>query len=198
MLPLPRLSLIIPPILTFPSMGRHRSQWRLVRFGVYPHCERIPTVQLDPPVLTQLVDITDGTSNTLLLSEMMVSPDGSNPSVGSGHDNRGRMYNSAFVGSPLFTTLNPPNTTQPDELLYCQTIPTSPCFDTGYTGAVNMSARSYHGGANTNQSFGSLGGYGVNCAMADGSVKFILNSINAQTWKSLGSRNGGESLPESY
>jgi hypothetical protein len=28
--------------------------------------------------------------------------------------------------------------------------------------------------------------------MADGSVKFIKDSINMQTWWSLGTRNGGE------
>ena len=33
---------------------------------------------------------------------------------------------------------------------------------------------------------------GVNVGMADGSVKFIKNSINLQTWWGLGSRSGGE------
>ncbi len=33
---------------------------------------------------------------------------------------------------------------------------------------------------------------GVNCAMTDGSVKFIKDTINLQTWWALGSRNGGE------
>ncbi len=33
---------------------------------------------------------------------------------------------------------------------------------------------------------------GVNVAFADGSVRFIKNSVNLQTWWSLGTRNGGE------
>jgi prepilin-type N-terminal cleavage/methylation domain-containing protein/prepilin-type processing-associated H-X9-DG protein len=33
---------------------------------------------------------------------------------------------------------------------------------------------------------------GVNLCMADGSVKFIRDSINPQTWWAIGSRNGGE------
>ncbi len=35
---------------------------------------------------------------------------------------------------------------------------------------------------------------GVNVAMADGSVKFIKDNVNVQTWWALGSRNGGEVL----
>jgi prepilin-type N-terminal cleavage/methylation domain-containing protein/prepilin-type processing-associated H-X9-DG protein len=35
---------------------------------------------------------------------------------------------------------------------------------------------------------------GVNACMADGSVRFIKNSINMQTWMALGTRNGGETL----
>jgi prepilin-type processing-associated H-X9-DG protein len=33
---------------------------------------------------------------------------------------------------------------------------------------------------------------GVNMLSGDGSVKFIKNSINLQTWRGLGTRNGGE------
>jgi prepilin-type processing-associated H-X9-DG protein len=33
---------------------------------------------------------------------------------------------------------------------------------------------------------------GVNMLMGDGSVRFIKNSIALQTWRGLGTRNGGE------
>jgi prepilin-type N-terminal cleavage/methylation domain-containing protein/prepilin-type processing-associated H-X9-DG protein len=35
---------------------------------------------------------------------------------------------------------------------------------------------------------------GVNVGMADGSVKFIKDTVNMQTWWGLGSRNGGETI----
>ena len=33
---------------------------------------------------------------------------------------------------------------------------------------------------------------GVNVTMADGSVRFVKNSINIQTWMAMGTRAGGE------
>jgi prepilin-type processing-associated H-X9-DG protein len=33
---------------------------------------------------------------------------------------------------------------------------------------------------------------GVNVALADGSVRFIKNTVNPVTWRALGTRNGGE------
>ena len=35
---------------------------------------------------------------------------------------------------------------------------------------------------------------GVNLMMGDGSVRFIKNSINVQTWQAMGTRNGGETV----
>ncbi|HEY8504432.1 MAG TPA: DUF1559 domain-containing protein [Gemmataceae bacterium] len=36
---------------------------------------------------------------------------------------------------------------------------------------------------------------GVNVALADGSVRFVSQSVSLVTWRALGSRNGGEVLP---
>jgi prepilin-type processing-associated H-X9-DG protein len=33
---------------------------------------------------------------------------------------------------------------------------------------------------------------GANLMMGDGSVRFIRNSVNLQTWRGLGTRNGAE------
>jgi prepilin-type processing-associated H-X9-DG protein len=44
-----------------------------------------------------------------------------------------------------------------------------------------VSARSAHPG-------------GVNVLLGDGSVKFVKDSVNTQTWRGLGTRNGGEVL----
>src|SRR5262249_31755575 len=35
---------------------------------------------------------------------------------------------------------------------------------------------------------------GVNVCFADGSVRFVKDSVQAQTWWALGSRNGGETV----
>jgi prepilin-type N-terminal cleavage/methylation domain-containing protein/prepilin-type processing-associated H-X9-DG protein len=124
-----------------------------------------------------LTDVTDGTSNTAMSSELILSPDTRD------NDIRGRYYNPAH-GGVLFSTRIPPNTLVPDQLNWCSSfpVPRAPCIWTG----VNMfvSARSYHAG-------------GVNLGLADGSVRYISDSINPVTYKALGSRNGGE-VPGDY
>ncbi|MDR2441098.1 MAG: DUF1559 domain-containing protein [Planctomycetaceae bacterium] len=44
---------------------------------------------------------------------------------------------------------------------------------------TRMSARSWHSG-------------GVNAGFADGSIRFITNQINLDTWRAAGSTNGNE------
>jgi prepilin-type N-terminal cleavage/methylation domain-containing protein len=64
---------------------------------------------------------TDGTSNTLLLSEIHVFAD----NIGSGaHDARGRMWNNNASGAVLFSTTSTFNTSSPDRLSTCYTRPT--------------------------------------------------------------------------
>jgi prepilin-type N-terminal cleavage/methylation domain-containing protein len=123
-----------------------------------------------------ITDITDGTSNTALVSELILSPDT------YGHDIRGRYYNPAHSGV-AFTTRIPPNTMIPDQFDWCspQPVPRAPCIWTGQN--IFVSTRSYH----TN---------GVNMGLSDGSIRFITNSVNVPFYQSLGSRNGGEVAPE--
>jgi prepilin-type N-terminal cleavage/methylation domain-containing protein len=126
---------------------------------------------------TSISDITDGSSNTLLLSELIISADINN------HDVRGRLFNPAKQGGILFSTLYPPNTPVADRLQWCQSITEAPCISTWRE--INLSARSYHTG-------------GVNAIFADGSGRFISNNIALTTWTALGTRRGGEPVGGDY
>jgi prepilin-type N-terminal cleavage/methylation domain-containing protein/prepilin-type processing-associated H-X9-DG protein len=125
---------------------------------------------------TTMVQISDGTSNTAMVSELILSPDT------DGHDIRGRYYNPAHSGT-VFTTLYAPNTMVPDQFDWCQATPVkrAPCQWIG--SPIFVSARSYHSG-------------GVNLTMADGSVRFVRESIDINAYRAMGSRNGGEVATE--
>jgi prepilin-type N-terminal cleavage/methylation domain-containing protein/prepilin-type processing-associated H-X9-DG protein len=126
-------------------------------------------------------DILDGTSNTMLVAEV-VQGQASGSSTASG-DIRGLTVWS--VGA-AFEALIPPNSNLPGDVLYqsglCQYpyLNNPPCtFPT--TGALPLvfGARSRHPG-------------GVNSVFGDGSVKFIKNSTNFSVWQAISTTKGGE------
>jgi prepilin-type processing-associated H-X9-DG protein len=124
---------------------------------------------------TRIADATDGTSSTVMVSEILQSQD-----TGT-HDIRGRIWNSIHTGTG-FSTIYPPNSTVGDNPQgYCVAIPNVPCGSQSTTNAYIL-ARSRH--AN-----------GVNAAMADGSVRFVRNTITPTTWLAMGTRAGGEVVP---
>jgi prepilin-type N-terminal cleavage/methylation domain-containing protein/prepilin-type processing-associated H-X9-DG protein len=120
----------------------------------------------------RLAEITDGTANTAMISETILSPDT------VWHDIRGRYYNPSH-GGVLFSTRLPPNTNVPDQFNWCSPEPVkrAPCINT--TADMFLLPRSYHPG-------------GVNLALADGSVRFLRENIQVQIFQALGSRDGGE------
>src|SRR4051812_17774420 len=121
---------------------------------------------------TRIADVTDGTTSTVMVSELLQSPD-----TGT-HDIRGRIWNSIHAGTG-FSTLYPPNSTVGDNPMgYCVAIPGAPCGSQSTTNAFVL-ARSRHAG-------------GVNACLADGSVRFVRNTIAQATWQAMGTRNGGE------
>jgi len=130
----------------------------------------------------RMKDITDGTSHTAMLSEIILSPDNSDD------DLRGRYYNSCG-GNVNFVTLYPPNTSIADRLnwLSASAVPEAPAFPCTrcFSDKAYASARSYHAG-------------GVNLVAADGSVHFVPNEIDPTVYRSFGSRNGAPTnLPSS-
>jgi prepilin-type processing-associated H-X9-DG protein len=121
---------------------------------------------------TTLANISDGLSNTAMVSELILTTDVVD------HDIRGRYYNPAHSGV-AFSTRLPPNTQVPDQFDWCSSQPAkrAPCIWTGQF--IFVLARSHHAG-------------GVNMALCDGSVRFVRDSVNPATYRALGSRNGGE------
>jgi prepilin-type N-terminal cleavage/methylation domain-containing protein len=122
----------------------------------------------------KISSITDGTSNTAMSSELILSPDTID------NDIRGRYYNPGH-GGVLFSTRIPPNTLVPDQFDWCSSspVPRAPCIWTGTN--MFVSPRSYHIG-------------GVNLGLADGSVRFVSDQVDSGTFRVLGSRNGGEQV----
>jgi type II secretory pathway pseudopilin PulG len=124
---------------------------------------------------TPLSQITDGTSNTVMISEIV----GWNTEA----DGRGAWIWGG-MGGCVFSTQFPPNSGT-DTFAACDTtIPTtSPlhCTSNNANGNIWVSARSAHTG-------------GVMAALCDGSVRFVGNSISQTTWQAAGTMAGGETL----
>ena len=119
----------------------------------------------------KLTDITDGTSNTLIVGEVI---------QGVGSDLRGFTW---WSDATQFTAHWQPNTSIPDRIYtisYCNNVaPNPPCAATTGGFPTQFASRSRHSG-------------GVNAGLADGSVRFFQNSIDLNIWRALGSSAGGE------
>jgi prepilin-type N-terminal cleavage/methylation domain-containing protein/prepilin-type processing-associated H-X9-DG protein len=132
-------------------------------------------------------DFGDGTSNTLLYSEVLpydVDVNGADSTHVTGRNNdwRGVMLIPG-AGAAAFTAHTTPNSRTPDRIPCCEpTIPANDplkCEQNRADGLTWAAARSRHAG-------------GVNAALADGSVRFFTDGINPATWTALATRAGGE------
>jgi prepilin-type N-terminal cleavage/methylation domain-containing protein len=128
------------------------------------------------PRSVKLTDFSDGTSNTLLLSEVIRAKD---PLF----DIRGDVINNDR-GCFSFMTNNTPNSPNPDHLVFYQAN-NDPMMPSVQSGNAYNAARSNHTG-------------GVNVTLGDASVRFISNSITVTTWQSMGTMNGGEVLGSDF
>lgn len=123
----------------------------------------------------KLADITDGLSNTLLLSECL-----------QGYDNDCRGLTFRGFGA-FFTAYYGPNSTENDLIEYrvaeCVSLPYAnlPCVSADYTAPFHLTARSSHRN-------------GVNAALADGSARFFSDSIDIQNWRNLSSTRDGQAV----
>lgn len=123
------------------------------------------------PKLVTFATLTDGTSNTLLMSEYL------KPKSHDDNDWRGDIHNDDGVFK--FMTLTTPNTSAPDVVNWAITN-----FDKKMpvttAGSQYNAARSRHPG-------------GVNASNVDGSVRFVAENIALSLWQAAGTMNGGES-----
>ncbi len=143
------------------------------------------------PYQAKLVTVTDGTSNTLLMSEYLVAKADNNQTPSGlswpNGDFRGDIaHDVTFSGSghhipSAFMTINGPNSSVPDNT-HCGTTPNidplMPCSN-GNNAARQFAARSRHPG-------------GVNAAFADGTVRFVENGIALANWQALGTMDNAD------
>jgi prepilin-type processing-associated H-X9-DG protein len=120
--------------------------------------------------------ITDGTSNTLLMSETLMAK------VAPDSDWRGDIHNDDGVFR--FHTVVTPNSSAPDLISSTAyfTPNNDPLMPVALGNPQRAAARSRHAG-------------GVNASMCDGSVRFVRNAIDLNTWRAMGSMAGGEVVP---
>jgi prepilin-type N-terminal cleavage/methylation domain-containing protein len=130
------------------------------------------------PRLTNFKEITDGTSNTLLMAELL--------KAWSNEDNdwRGDIHNDD--GLFRFHTLLTPNTSAPDIIASGWFQDTGDPAMPAVAGSIRdqiCAARSRHPS-------------GVNALLCDSSVQFVNNDIGWLVWQSMGSMNGEEVISD--
>jgi prepilin-type N-terminal cleavage/methylation domain-containing protein/prepilin-type processing-associated H-X9-DG protein len=156
--------------------GNYVVNWGNTKYDTAPGTVHAPFYDLNgnrsTPGTTRMTDITDGTANTLMMSETLMA--------WSHDDNdwRGDIQNDDGVFK--FMTLLTPNSTAPDVVNWAIQNG-DPLMPVTTAGTQYSAARSRHTG-------------GVNASMCDGSIRFVSNSITLATWMSAGTENGGEVL----
>lgn len=147
--------------------------------GIYGSTEPTEATNAGDGVLycqsqVRLIDITDGASNTLMVTER-ASNLGYATWTGSVPNgivqNRSGVPGALNGGSPLF------------------------CI--GHTGTV-AEGQLPNNGLGYIDDFSSWHPGGINCLFADGSVHFIANTIDIYTWVALGTRAGGEIVGDDF
>jgi prepilin-type N-terminal cleavage/methylation domain-containing protein len=151
--------------------------------------------------LGKLSKITDGTANTLMMSEILVLPELQDQNTWGGP----YADTNTGLGGQVFTGWNPPNSRVADQIARLRPAPQYfaendipyPCMvpcgpglpartsltpeQSGDTKAQTITARSHHPG-------------GVNASRCDGSVNFYSDSIDQFVWNALSSSAGNETV----
>lgn len=126
------------------------------------------------------VTISDGTSNTVMFSEILRAPP---------NDFRGVLH---YPEGPLYTHNRTPGDLTPDEIRsgLCNSTVKAPCIGTfgdWSTRRMIVTPRSGHSA-------------GVNVVLCDGSVRFVRSGVSLSTWLALGTVQAvnGEAIPTDF
>jgi prepilin-type N-terminal cleavage/methylation domain-containing protein len=143
----------------------------------------------------RMADMTDGTSNTVMMSEGLNTLNTVsywNPQIGD--------IQQGMMGTSLFSTYDTPNSSNAD--FFNATCPQdppindshykAPCLSQNNSQGVQVNKYNSHAAARSNHTGG------VNAALGDGSVRFFNSNISTFTWRALGTRSGGEVLGNDY
>lgn len=129
------------------------------------------------PRISRLESFSDGTSNTLVFSEVLM------------HDNDAAAdFRGDFINDDnqcgRFMTIDTPNSGVDELTGWCVNDVANklPCISSGNG---KIAARSKHTG-------------GVNVGFCDGSIRFVSNSIPLVTWQALSTMNGSEVFDSNY
>jgi prepilin-type N-terminal cleavage/methylation domain-containing protein/prepilin-type processing-associated H-X9-DG protein len=151
-----------------PSDPAQSPKLGLAPFGHQDH------VRIDKPRQTSFKDFTDGTTYTMLLSEVIMA------ARDEEYDIRGDMLND---GTPctMYMTINTPNSGTD----------VSPFIPAGGPSRENPPYTNV-GSAHSHKAARSKHPGGVNVVFGDGSLRFVADSIALATWRAMGTMNGAE------
>lgn len=139
---------------------------------------------------TKITDVSDGQSNTLMLSEIVITPE---PETKD--DLRGRYFNTKG-GESLFSTRDVPNSSSVDRTFSCSnSYKSAPCSDVtpGPSDSLIQYARSFHSlGANSRQSspVPGVAPGSINVLTADMSMRRVSADVSKSVWSQLASAGG--------
>jgi type II secretory pathway pseudopilin PulG len=119
-----------------------------------------------------MADILDGTSNTMMVGEVL---------QGQGSDLRGFTW---WGDASQFSTYLAPNSFEPDRIYtagYCKNIPQAnlPCAVSDTTNPTMFASRSRHPG-------------GVQVVLCDGATRFVSETIQLNVWRAASTSQGFE------
>ena len=123
------------------------------------------------PRICKMGMITDGSSNTMMMSELIF------PAADNTRDWRGDMLNDDQMCG-RYMTFDQPNSGTDEMTGWCVSTPQLPCT---IIANGKITARSKHTRC-------------VNVSMCDGSVRSVPNSISLQAWQAASTMNGGETI----